>query len=67
MEVHPLLPDGTWEWFCLDNVLYHGRIITILWDKNGTKYGKGTGLRIYADGQEIAHSARLGRVTGQLP
>ncbi|MHC4666459.1 MAG: MGH1-like glycoside hydrolase domain-containing protein [Planctomycetota bacterium] len=67
VEVHPLLPDGTWEWFCLDNVLYHGRIITILWDKNGTKYGKGTGLRIYADGQEIAHSETLGRVTGQLP
>ncbi|MHC4361296.1 MAG: MGH1-like glycoside hydrolase domain-containing protein [Planctomycetota bacterium] len=67
VEVNPLLPDGVWKWFCLDNALYHGRIITVLWDKNGTKYGRGTGLRIYADGQEIAHSERLGRVTGRLP
>jgi len=67
IEVNPLVPDDTWEWFCLDNVLYHGKIITIAWDKNGTRYGKGTGLRVYADGKEIAHSVRLTRVTGPLP
>ncbi len=67
VEVTPLLPTDTWEWFCLDNVHYHGRTITILWDKNGTKYKKGKGLHIYADGKEIAHSDALGRVTGKLP
>jgi hypothetical protein len=67
VEVNPLVPQDTWAFFCLDNVLYHGRIITILWDKNGTKYGKGTGLRLYADGTEIAKSDRLGHLTGRLP
>jgi hypothetical protein len=67
VEVNPLVPEDTWKWFCLDNVLYHGRIITILWDKNGTEYGQGTGLRVFADGKEIAHSHRLMRVTGKLP
>jgi hypothetical protein len=67
VQVNPLVPDDTWKWFCLDNVLYHGRIITIVWDKNGTKYGKGTGLRVFADGEKIAHSHRLMRVTGKLP
>jgi hypothetical protein len=67
VEVNPLVPDDTWSWFCLDNVLYHGWIITIVWDKNGTRYGKGTGLRLYADGKEIAKSRLLGRVTGKLP
>jgi len=67
VEVNPLVPDGRWDWFCLDNVLYHGRILTILWDKTGDKYGKGKGLRVLADGREIARSEALGRVTGRLP
>ena len=65
--VNPLLPDGTWDWFCLDGVAYHGRSLTVLWDKTGARYGKGTGLRVLADGEEIAHSASLARVTGRLP
>ena len=60
------MPTGAWDWFCLDNVLYHNRIITILWDKTGDKYGKGKGLRVFADGKEIAHSDTLERVTGSL-
>ena len=41
IEVNPLLPADTWDWFCLDKVPYHGRTITIIWDKTGQKYGKG--------------------------
>ena len=39
---------------CLDNLRYHGRSLTVLWDETGTKYGKGKGLRVFADGQQIA-------------
>lgn len=67
VEVHPLLPADNWDWFCLDNVLYHGRTITIVWDKTGGKYHRGEGLRIYADGIEIARSKTLTRLTGKLP
>ena len=35
IEVNPLIPADKWDWFCLDNVLYHGHNLTILWDKNG--------------------------------
>lgn len=59
VEVYPLIPADTWDWFCLDNVLYHGKHLTILWDKYGTKYNKGKGLRIFADGREIGHSSTL--------
>lgn len=58
VEVNPLLPDGKWDWFCLDNVLYHGKMITILWDKNGTKYNKGKGLSVWVNG------VKKGRVDG---
>ena len=65
--VNPLVPDGVWDYFCLDRVLYHGRMLTILWDKTGNHYGKGAGLRVFADGKEIAHDSTLKRVTGTLP
>ncbi|PAW73880.1 MAG: hypothetical protein B9S26_08495 [Opitutia bacterium Tous-C4FEB] len=67
VEVAPLLPPDTWAWFCLDRVRYHGRELTILWDSDGTRYGRGVGLRVFADGKEIAHAESLRRVTGQLP
>ncbi len=57
--VHPLLPSDRWDWFCLDNVRYHGRDLTILWDRTGGKYDKGKGLRVFADGIEIAASDSL--------
>lgn len=56
---YPLIPEGQWDWFLLDNVTYHGKTLTLLWDKTGTKYNKGKGLRIYADGKEIYKSAKL--------
>ena len=37
----------------LDNVLYHGHNLTILWDKNGDRYHCGKGLRIFVDGKEV--------------
>jgi hypothetical protein len=65
--VEPLVPDGTWDWFCLDRVPYHGRRLTILWDRDGRHYGRGAGLRVLADGVEIAAAERLGVMMGKLP
>ena len=57
VEVSPLVPPGTWDWFCLDRVPYHGRSLTIMWDKTGRKFGKGKGLAVFAGGKEIARSS----------
>jgi len=67
VEVNPLLPEGNWDWFCLDQVFYHGRVLAILWDRTGKKFGKGKGLAVFAEGREIARSAGVTRVTGRLP
>jgi hypothetical protein len=67
VEISPLLPTDTWDWFCLDGVKYHGRILTVIWDKDGSRYGRGAGLRVLTGGKEIAHSATLTRITGKLP
>ena len=65
--VNPLVPDGLWDWFCLDNIPYHGHILTVIWDKDGSKYGHGKGLAIFADGKEIARSSTRSRTVGVLP
>jgi hypothetical protein len=66
VEVNPLVPQGKWAWFCLDRVAYHGHMLTILWDETGKKYGKGKGLRVFADGRQIARADTLCRVQGIL-
>jgi hypothetical protein len=67
VEVHPLLPAGTWDWFGLDRVQYHGHTLTILWDCDGTHYRRGAGLTVLAEGKVIAHSDQLAPVRGKLP
>lgn len=59
IEVNPLVPKNRWDWFCLDNVLYHGNFITIIWDKTGKKYNRGKGLRVFVNGKEKASSGKL--------
>ena len=67
VDVAPLLPAGTWDWFALDGVRYHGRDLTLLWDKDGKHYGRGAGLQIIVDGQTLARSERLEPLTAKLP
>ena len=37
VEVNPLLPADIWDYFCLDGVPYHGRMLTVLYDKTGKR------------------------------
>jgi hypothetical protein len=67
LEVYPLLPDNAWTYFCLDAVRYHGRTLTILWDRDGTRYGRGAGLQVLVDGEVAARSDRLEPLKGRLP
>ncbi|HEX2101717.1 MAG TPA: glycosyl hydrolase family 65 protein, partial [Candidatus Synoicihabitans sp.] len=67
IEVHPLLPENTWNWFCLDDVSYHGRSLTILWDRDGTRYGRGVGLTVLVDGEIVAQAEQLIPVKGRMP
>ncbi len=63
--VNPLVPPGRWDWFCLDGVPYHSHELTVLWDRDGKRFGRGAGLRVFADGREIASAPTLQRLTGK--
>ena len=60
--VNPLLPDGTWDWFALDNVPYHGHNVTIIWDKDGSRYHHGKGLTVMVDGKIAGNRPDLGKL-----
>lgn len=55
LRVQPLVP-GSWDHFAAENVPYHGHNVTVLWDRDGSHYHQGAGLRIYVDGR-LAHSS----------
>jgi hypothetical protein len=65
VEVDPLIPAGAWDWFCVDRIPYHGRSLSILWDRSGNRFGR-AGLRVLADGRQIAHAPQFGRLTGRM-
>lgn len=60
LTLRPLLPQNTWDYFCLDGISYHGHDICIVWDKNNQQYGRGKGLCIWVDGHLEAQSETLG-------
>lgn len=45
VTVRPLIP-ATWDYFCIDNLPYHGKLLTIYYDRHGTRYRQGKGLHI---------------------
>lgn len=52
VRIEPMVPNS-WDWFCLDQIKYHGEEVTILWDKNGKRYNRGKGFKVYRNGKVI--------------
>lgn len=52
VEIAPLAP-ASWDRFAVENLPYQGRNLTVLWDRDGTAYGRGTGLTVWLDGRRI--------------
>ncbi|MCC6423369.1 MAG: hypothetical protein IT447_07800 [Phycisphaerales bacterium] len=62
IEVNPLIPHNAWDYFCLERIPYHDGHLTILWDRNGSRYGRGPGLQLFRDGVLIATRPTLGKI-----
>ncbi|AZN41712.1 MGH1-like glycoside hydrolase domain-containing protein [Paenibacillus albus] len=60
LDIHPLIPEeANWDYFCLENVFYHKHYVTVVYDKDGERYGKGSGYRIEVDGKLRYHADRI--------
>ena len=66
LELRPLVPDD-WDYFALQDLPYRGRRISLIWDRNGDRYGMGPGLSIWVDGELLAHRDSLAWIELQLP
>ena len=55
VEVNPLVPEEAWEYFCLDRIPYR-TLLTIVYDRTGQHYSRGSGLQIFANGKRLAHA-----------
>lgn len=65
LQIHPLISNA-WDYFCLDGVLYHDHLITLSWDKSGTRYGK-QGFHILVDKKPFASSDSIAPLVKELP
>ena len=52
VEIAPLAPKE-WDHFAVENLAYQGRNLTVLWDRDGTTYGRGNGLSVWLDGRRV--------------
>jgi len=66
LTIHPLV-SNQWQWFALDGLPYHGHLLTVYYDKTGTRYHRGTGFHVLYDGKEVASARTPAPITIQLP
>lgn len=66
LVINPLITDKEWDYFCLDRVKYHDKMLTIMFDKTGKKYNMGAGFRILVDGVEKAKTSVPQKITIKL-
>ncbi len=68
LEINPLIPTdpsstNSVDYFCLEDVPYHGQWVTIVYDRDGQHYKKGAGLSVYVNGRQVLKPSALGRKT----
>jgi hypothetical protein len=68
LQVEPLVPQGanSLTYFALQDVPYHGHLVTVLFDETGARYHRGRGLFLYADSRLVAHSDGLAPLSTPL-
>jgi hypothetical protein len=66
VEVKPLAPSD-WDYFALDDLVYQGHALSIVWDKSGDRYHFGPGLHVIVDGDRVVSSPELGPLQVALP
>jgi hypothetical protein len=53
LVINPLVDDSI-NYFCLDGVMYHGHELTVVYDKDGSKYKLGKGVTVFVDDKKTS-------------
>ncbi|CAJ2512454.1 Uu.00g054690.m01.CDS01 [Anthostomella pinea] len=65
LHISPIVP-GNWTYYALENLAYHGHLVTVLYDRDGSRYGAGKGLHVFVDGIKV-HSGANKTATVPVP
>ena len=65
LQISPIIPDN-WTYFALGNVAYHGHLVSVLYDADGTRYNVSAGLSIFVDGVKL-HTSKSSSTLIRLP
>ncbi|KAI0173235.1 Six-hairpin glycosidase-like protein [Hypoxylon sp. FL1284] len=57
LKISPIVPSN-WTYFALENLSYHGHLVTVLYDKYGRRYKTGKGLTVFVDGIKVHHGGK---------
>lgn len=67
LVLQPLVPSN-WSYFTIENLPYHGTLLSLVWDQDGTHYSNSTaGLSIYSNGTLFHQQSSLSAVNVTLP
>lgn len=66
LTAEPLFEETDLAYFCADGIRLGDHFATLLWDRDGNRYGLGKGLHLWADGKEKACASDLKRLEIQL-
>jgi len=66
LVVNPLVPDH-WAYFALQGVDYHGHELSLVWDKDGSRYHAGAGFSLFLNGEEVIRTPTVQRLEIQVP
>lgn len=69
LEMRPLVP-ANWSYFAVENLPYHGTLLSIIWDASGTQYSgsnHSSGLSVYSNGTLIYQQSSLTPFNATLP
>eukprot|EP00038_Savillea_parva_P005034 m.146395 g.146395 ORF g.146395 m.146395 type:complete len:334 (-) comp11644_c0_seq12:1814-2815(-) len=62
LVVNPLIPAHVLPWWAADGVAIRGRIVTVVFDADGSHYRLKAGLTVWVDGTIVATSPHLARL-----
>ncbi|KAI1340327.1 Six-hairpin glycosidase-like protein [Xylariaceae sp. FL0016] len=65
LRISPIIPEN-WTFFALENVAYHGHLVTVLYDKDGSRYNAGKAMSVFVDGFKV-YSGDKQDVTVPIP
>jgi hypothetical protein len=57
LEIAPIVPKN-WKYFAIESLPYHGHLITVLYDADGSRYKCGASLCVYVDGVQVLKENR---------